>query len=248
LRASSSCAGAAKGPKLGLRAMRVCVLYSGGKDSNLALLEAQERYEVACLVTLAPRSLESRLFHYPNVGWTRLQAEALGLPQLMVECPDDEQGSLRALEDALREAVASHGVEGVVTGAVRSRYQLERFSRVCRRLGLECLSPLWGRDEVELLREVLRRGIEAIFTRVAGYPLPKSLLGRRLDEGVVEWLARRRAYVNPSGEGGEYETFVLDMPLFRRRVELTRWRVEGRDYDAVLIVEEARLVEKVVPR
>ncbi|MEM2474905.1 MAG: diphthine--ammonia ligase [Thermofilaceae archaeon] len=221
--------------------MRVCVLYSGGKDSNLALLEASERHEVVCLVTLVPSSLESWLFHYPNVNLVPLQAEALGLPLMLRRCPDDEAGSLVALERALREAVESYGVEGVVTGAVKSRYQAERFAAVCRRLGLECINPLWGRSEVELLREVLRRRIEAIFTRVAGYPLSASLLGRKIDERVVEWLSGLAHIVNPSGEGGEYETFVLDMPLFNWRIEPVKWRVEGTDYDAVLIIESAEL-------
>lgn len=224
--------------------MRVCVLYSGGKDSNLALLEVRDRQEVACLVTLIPQSLESWLFHYPNVHLVGLQAEALGLPLLVKGCPDDEVGGLRALEDALRAAVETYGVEGAVTGAVRSRYQAERFARVCQSLGLECINPLWGRDEVELLREVLRTGIEAIFTRVAGYPLTKALLGRRIDAQVVEWLAQRKTYVNPLGEGGEYETFVLDMPLFARRIVPLKWRIEGGDYDAVLVIEKAMLAEK----
>jgi ABC transporter with metal-binding/Fe-S-binding domain ATP-binding protein len=224
--------------------MRVAVLYSGGKDSNLALLEASGEHEVACLVTMKPQSLESWLFHYPNAHLVGLQAEALGLPLIERECPDDEAGGLRALKEALRAAREVYGVEGVVTGAVKSSYQAARFAAACGELGLECVNPLWGRDEVELLEEVVRRGIEAIFTRVAGYPLSKALLGRRIDREVIELLARLKPYVNPSGEGGEYETFVLDSPLFRKRIVPLRWRVEGADYDAVLVIEEARLVDK----
>lgn len=224
--------------------MRVAVLFSGGKDSNLALLEASEEHEVACLVTMRPRSLESWLFHYPNAHLVKLQAEALGLPLIERECPDDEAGSLVALKSALGEARRRYAVEGVVTGAVKSEYQASRFAAVCRELGLDCINPLWGRDEVELLEEVVERGIEAIFTRVAGYPLSRSLLGRRIDRGVVELLARLRSYVNPSGEGGEYETFVLDSPLFRKRVVPLRWRVEGSEYDATLVIEEAVLLDK----
>ena len=224
--------------------MRVAVLYSGGKDSNLALLEASGRYEVACLVAMKPKSLESWLFHYPNTHLIKLQAEALGLPLTERECPDDEAGSLRALREALEAAREAYGVEGVVTGAVKSGYQAGRFAAVCGELGLECLNPLWGRDEVELLEEVVERGIVAIFTRIAGYPLTRSLLGRRIDRGAVELLASLRSYVNPSGEGGEYETFVLDSPLFRKRIVPLRWRVGGSDYDAVLVIEEAVLADK----
>ncbi len=224
--------------------MRVCVLYSGGKDSNLALLKAWEALEVACLVTLTPRSEECYLFHYPNTHLVELQAEALGLPLISEPSPDDEEGCLRALRRALSRAVEEHGVGGVVTGAVRSVYQASRFQRVCWELGLWCFNPLWLRDELSLLREVVSLGFEVIFTRVAGYPLKKDLLGRRLDERVIEYLEGVRRYVSPSGEGGEYETLVLDMPLFRKRLRVIECEAVGEDYDATLIIRRAELVGK----
>jgi len=224
--------------------VHVGVLYSGGKDSNLALLRASREHSVACLIALKPRSVESVLYHYPNVELVGLQAEALGLPLVLEESPDDEEGGLAALRRALSRAVELYGIEGVVTGAVRSRYQASRFEAAAKSLGLSCLNPLWGWDEVELLREVVASGIVAIFTRVAGYPLGKSLLGRTLDDEAVELLARLRGYVNPSGEGGEYETFVLDSPMFRMRIVPLEWRVVGGDYDATLLIEKAVLVEK----
>jgi ABC transporter with metal-binding/Fe-S-binding domain ATP-binding protein len=224
--------------------VRVGVLYSGGKDSNLALLKASREHSVVCLITLRPRSVESMLYHYPNVELVELQAEALGLPLVTEESPDDEEGGLEALRRALLRAAALYGIEGVVTGAVKSRYQASRFEAVARSLGLSCLNPLWGRDELELLREVVASGIVAIFTRVAGYPLGRVLLGRKLDEEAIELLARLRGYVNPSGEGGEYETFVLDSPLFRKRVVPLEWRIVGSEYDATLLIERAVLAEK----
>lgn len=224
--------------------MRACVLFSGGKDSNLALLEAVKRHSIACLVTLKPESVESRLFHYPNVHLVKMQAEALGLPLIEEQSPDDEAGSLEALRRALDLAKRAFNVDTVVTGAVKSRYQAEKFARVCSELNLDCFNPLWGWDELELLKEVVERGIRAIFTRVAGYPLKRSLLGRTIDGEVIRLLSGLRSFINPSGEGGEYETLVLDSPLFRKRIAPLKWRVEGSDYDAVLVVEEAELLDK----
>jgi len=224
--------------------MKVCVLYSGGKDSSLALLEASRFFNVVCLVTLLPESEESFLFHYPNVRLVELQAKALGLPLILRKTGDEEVASLESLYNALREAKDLYGVEGVVTGAIRSTYQASRFQRVCWKLRLWCFNPLWLKDEVSLLRKILDYGFEVIFTRVAGYPLKKSLLGRRLDQRIIDFLARYRNYVNPSGEGGEYETLVLDMPLFRKKLKILEYEVTGRDYDATLIVKRAELVEK----
>ena len=222
--------------------MRVCVLYSGGKDSNLALMKAHKEFEVSCLVTLTPKSEESTIFHYPNTELVKLQAEALGIPLIMETCSDDEESSLKALYEVLRKAKDLYDAEGVVTGAIRSTYQATRFQRICDDLELWCFNPLWLRDEISILNEALELGFEVVFVRVAG--LDRSMLGKRLNRETVRKFAEMRSYLNPAGEGGEYETLVLDMPLFKRRLKILESEIVGGEYDATLIVKRAELVEK----
>jgi len=224
--------------------MKVCVLYSGGKDSNLALLKAYEVFDVVCLVTISPKSEESIIFHYPNTQLVKLQAESLKLPLIMKTCLDDERSSLKALYDVLKEAKEQYDAEGVVTGAIRSTYQATRFQRICDDLGLWCFNPLWLRDEVSILNEALDHGSEVVFTRVAGYPLEKSMLGKKITKETIKTLERMKDFVNPAGEGGEYETLVLDMPMFTKKLKIVDCVVVGSDYDATLIVQKAELVEK----
>ncbi len=219
--------------------MKVCVLYSGGKDSNLALLKAVEEHEVSCLLSLKPESEESEVFHYPNVDLTELQAKALDMPLVRVRCPNDERGSLKALKEGLKRA-KKMGAEGVVTGAIRSTYQATRFQRVCDELNLWCFNPLWLRDEVSILREIVELGFQTVFVRVAG--LNERFLGRTIDVKVIEELERLKNYVNPAGEGGEYETLVLYMPLFKGRIEILESEVLRRSgEDATLVVRKVRL-------
>ncbi len=223
--------------------MKVCVLYSGGKDSNLALFKAWKEMEVACLVSLSPKSEESVLFHYPNVELVKLQAESLRIPLIMKPCSDDEKGSLNALKEALKEAKELFGIKGVVTGAIRSTYQATRFRMICDDLGLKCFNPLWLRDEVSILREALDLGFEIVFTRIAGYPLSKDLLGKKITIETVKMLENMRKLVNPAGEGGEYETLVLNMPLFTKKLKIVDYEVVGREYDATLVIKKAELME-----
>jgi uncharacterized protein (TIGR00290 family) len=115
-------------------------------------------------------------------------------------------------------------VDGVVSGAVASSYQRERVDRVCGELRLEHVSPLWGRERVGLLDEMIRSGMVIVFSAVAAQGLDRGWLGARLDRQAVNRLVelRERYGVDPCGEGGEYESLVLDAPWFRYRLEVKR--------------------------
>jgi len=181
-----------------------------------------------------------------------MQAEAIGVPLISVECGDREDESLKALREGLERA-KELGAEGVVTGAIRSTYQASRFQRICYSLDLWCFNPLWLRDEVSILREVVERGFETIIVRVAG--IDTRFLGANLKD-VLRELSEMRGYANPAGEGGEYETLVLDMPLFRKRIVIEEFEVVGGTgesegvrsamgvMDAVMVVKKAKLVPK----
>ncbi|RIB35436.1 MAG: hypothetical protein BXU00_01575 [Candidatus Nanoclepta minutus] len=220
--------------------MKVGVLYSGGKDSNLALYYASKLYDVKCLITIIPKSSESMLFHYPNSELVKLQSEALGIPLVYDYSEDDEERQMRVLKDLLSKAREEYGIKGVFTGAIKSSYQFDRFKRIFEELGLQIIAPLWQKDEEEIIKEILELGFEVIVTRIAIYPFEEKFLGRKIDEEFLEYLKRARA--NLVGEGGEYETFVLYMPLFRKRIRIieAEKRILG-SYEGEYIIKKAVL-------
>ena len=65
--------------------MKLGVLFSGGKDSTLALHKTAEKEQVTCLITLRSKNPESYMFHTPNISLTELQAQALGAPLITKE-------------------------------------------------------------------------------------------------------------------------------------------------------------------
>ena len=225
--------------------MRLAALVSGGKDGTLALHHAiWDGHEVAYLVTMVPERSDSWMFHVPNLHLMPLIAQALGIP--LVQAPTSGVKE-RELED-LKATLAKLDVDGVVSGAVASRYQKERIDRICEELGLASVAPLWGRDELSVLEEVVELGFHVIFVGIFAYGLDASWLGRCLDEQAIEDLValRERYGISLVGEGGEYETLVLDAPLFKARLEVVKAR-RAWDPDkltGVLEVLEARLVPK----
>lgn len=222
--------------------MRVAALYSGGKDSTLAVQCAMERgWEVTHLITLHPKRADSFLFHHPNTHLTRLQADAMGIP-LVEEESSGEEG--REYED-LRRAVArvAGAVDGIVSGAVASEYQRVRIERACAELGLKAFAPLWHKPPEVLLRRLLELHYEIAFSSVSAEGLDASWLGRPLDEAAVADLLRLHGEkgVHPTGEGGEYETLTLWAPFFRQRIVVEEARKEWRRDHGAWVVAKARL-------
>jgi ABC transporter with metal-binding/Fe-S-binding domain ATP-binding protein len=226
--------------------MRLGVLFSGGKDSTLALHYAKEKEEVACLITLFSENKESYMFHTPNIDITALQAEALDLPQIAKTTPGEKEKELSDLEEAIAEAAAEFQIQGVVTGAVESVYQAERVQRICNRLDLWCFNPLWKRDQKALLEEILERRFKVVISGVFAYPLDEKWLGKQIDAALISRLLdlQREYGISPSGEGGEIETTVLDAPQFKKKIEILDYTTEAKANSGVFKINRARLVEK----
>jgi diphthine-ammonia ligase len=226
--------------------MKLAVLFSGGKDSTLALLKAMEREEAVCLITVISRNKESYMFHTPNIDLTELQAEAIGLPLVRRLTEGRKEEELHDLKQAIGQARETFDVEGVVTGAVESTYQAARVQRICHRLSLWCFNPLWKMDQQELLNEIVEKGFKVIVSGVFAYPLDKSWLGKEIDGEMIRRLVTLQTEygISISGEGGEIETTVLDAPLFKRRIRLLDFAVESDGTSGVFHIKKARLTEK----
>lgn len=226
--------------------MRIGALFSGGKDSTYAAYLASKSDRLACLITVFPRSDASYMFHYPDLEWTTLQAEAMGVPQLTQETPGIKEEELEDLAAVIRRAKEVYDLEAICTGALASVYQKSRVENICRDVGLKCISPLWGVDPEQHLRSLVREGFVAIVVSVSALGLDQRWLGRILDGRAIDELVAlsRKFKFHPGLEGGEGETFVLDCPLFIAKVEVkraeTRWRRESGTYQIL----DARLVPK----
>ena len=226
--------------------MRVGALWSGGKDSTYAAYLAKRRDLLNCLVTLSPLREDSYMFHYPNVWVTRLQAEAMGLPQILMETEGVKESELQDLVKALSLAKDRYRIEGLYTGALASVYQKSRIDEICKRLSLESVSPLWHIDIETHLRNLLKNGFQVILTSVSALGFNEGWLGRIIDDKAVdELLALQSKYgVHAGLEGGEGETLVLDCPMFKKRVKIEESKKHWRGDSGYLEITKAKLVPK----
>jgi diphthine-ammonia ligase len=223
--------------------VRVAVLATGGKDSTLALYHALGAgHEVVCLATMIPSREDSWMFHYPNIRLIGFFADAVGIPVVSAETSgikDEEVEDLKRLIESLH-------VEGIVSGAVASNYQKTRIDNICAQLNLKSLTPLWRKDPLEMLREMLELEFEVVIVGVYAYGFDVEWLGRRIDDQTIEDLMKlNRSYgVSLVGEGGEYETLVLDASFFKKRIRIVAAERVWKGQSGYFLVSEAQLESK----
>ena len=222
--------------------MKVGVLFSGGKDSTFSTYIAQlYGWDVSCLISLKSLNKDSFMFHTPNIDLVSLQAKAMELPLILKETSGEKEMELEDLKLALATAKMRHEIEGVVVGALFSDYQQERVNRICYALDLKTFAPLWHVPQDKLLKEMIDLGFELQFSAIAAYGLDKSYLGKTIDDNVYEKLLKLHEKVgfHVAGEGGEYETLVVDCPLFKKKLVVK---------DASVVMENENTGKFVVKR
>lgn len=187
------------------------LMWSGGKDSYLALVRAKRQaLGVTTLVNFYDGPTGRVRFHATRKELVAAQAFALGLR--LHQHPTTADGYEAAFRGALRQLAATDCL-GVVFGNIHLADVRAWFEERVRAQGLEHHEPLWGDPPAALLDEVVDSGACAVVTCVDTSALPASWLGRPIDEAFAADIARLPS-VDACGERGEYHTFVYDGPLF----------------------------------
>jgi predicted ATP pyrophosphatase (TIGR00289 family) len=221
----------------------VAALVTGGKDSVLALYRAQKMcHAVTVLATMIPKREDSYMFHFPNIHLTELLSEAVEIPLVSAETSGIKE---KEVED-LKKLLASLDVEGVVSGAVFSSYQRQRIEKVCDELGVKSITPLWHEEPLEIMNELIDLKFKVIIVGVYAYGLDQSWLGREINSEALDKLVElhKKYQISLVGEGGEYESLVLDAPFYKKRIEIVEAETSYENDSGVLVVKEAKLVGK----
>jgi len=225
--------------------MKLAALFTGGKDSTYAIYLAQKQgHEITCLITIQSENPDSYMFHTPAIEVTELQAEAMEMPHLLYNTEGEKEVELEDLELAIKVAKEKFGFEGIITGALFSEYQSSRIEKICKGLKLECINPLWHKEQDTLMEELLENDFEFIFTSIAADGLDKFWLNKIITNEDLEKLNKLKQKIgsNVAGEGGEFESLVLNCPLFKKKLVLEEFEIqEESKYAARMIIKKARL-------
>ncbi len=206
------------------------ILFSGGKDSMYAAwLAKKEGYEISCLISIISENEESYMFHTPSIRRVEEQAKSMGIPLIIVKTKGKKEKELIDLERAIKLAIKDYNIEGVVSGAVESVYQASRIEIICNKLKMECFNPLWQKNQLELLEDLIKNKFEVVVVGVFAYPFDEKWLGRKIDIKFINEIKKLqdKYKINVAGEGGEFESFVLNCSLFKKKLIIKDKKING---------------------
>lgn len=224
--------------------MKLACLISGGKDSIYACYKAMQKEEVTCLITVKSENKESYMFHTPNIDIVDMQAKAMELLLIEIITKGEKEKELDDLEAAIIQAKEKFGIEGIVTGAVKSTYQSVRIQNICDKLNLWCFNPVWQRDEEEYMKELLDEDFKIIISGIAAYSLTKEWLGKIItSKDIIKLKELNKKYsLSMSFEGGEAETTVINCPIFKKEIKiLNSETILENEFTGNYIIKKAKL-------
>ena len=225
--------------------MKLAALFSGGKDSTYSIYKAKnDGHSIECLVTIVPKSEESMLLHYPNMPITKLLSSSMKIPQVYIESNSNETDfETELLITTLQKVKEDYGIEGIVQGGILSKFQKKNFNKVCEKLNLKLISPVWNQNQKQYMKELLQDNFRFIITSVSADGLDDSWLGKEIDMDNLEKLEQlsEKFGFNLNFEGGEAETLVINCPLFSNPITIVKSQKIWDGYRGRFEIEEAKI-------
>jgi uncharacterized protein (TIGR00290 family) len=208
---------------------RVLAAWSGGKDSALAVHEIRKSglYEIESLFCTLAEDFDRVSMHGVRRILIERQALAIGYPLTKVFIP--YPCSNESYESRMTGALLPHrdsGIQKVVFGDIFLEDIKKYREDQMKKIGMSCLFPLWGKDSRMLPRSFVDAGFRAMITCVDSTRLDRTYVGRIMDHAFLDDLPEG---VDPSGENGEFHTFVFDGPLLRQPVSFETGEIRLRD-------------------
>jgi diphthine-ammonia ligase len=195
---------------------KIAISWSGGKDCCLALDRLiKNNYDVACLFSMVSKKDERNHAHGTQLSFLQMQADALGIPLVMIDSAGNYEESMISGLIKLKE---QFNLSTIAYGTLYVDEDRKWNEYVTNKAGLESMFPVWidKNDATNLIEEWLESGYKAIICRAQETQFQSFIIGEPLNKETKELFIKKGICV--MGEAGEYHTFVLDGPLFKEQL------------------------------
>ncbi len=204
--------------------MKAISLFTGGKDSTYSIYEAKKQgFDVELLLSMNPEVKNSYLYHSKNIELTSLMADSMDMEIYEAKSRAKKEKEAEELKKAIKKVSREkNGFDSIIAGAIKSNYQKKRLHKIAKELDMDLYLPLWRINTKKYLKTLVKQDFEVIITSVSAAGLDKSFLGKKITYDLIKKLikVKEKHYINLAGEGGEYETTVLNAPIFDKKIKI----------------------------
>ena len=210
---------------------KAVVLWTGGKDSALALQVSLNLYDIRRLVCFVPA--DDRQFYAHPTPLMELQARKIGIPIAFMPITEPYRSSYRQQIRVLRDS----GIEVLITGDISTVGGMPNWIDSVATNLVDVYKPLWELDRHAILDTLISEKFEVICSLAYKKFFLSTIAGRYLDAECISEL--KQLPIDACGEQGEYHTWVLDAPFFKEPVQLKGTRVVDAETYCYLTYEQA---------
>jgi len=178
--------------------------------------------------------------HGIKSGLLKLQAETLGIP--IVQRKTSWQNYEREFKNALAE-LKKEDIHAGIFGDIDFEAHREWAERVSQESDITPIFPLWQRKREDLLNEFIEAGFETLVVVTKANLMDAGWIGRRIDKEFVKDL-KELGGVDLSGEAGEYHTFVVSGPNFKKTIKLLNTKKSEREGHWFLDIPDYEITEQ----
>ena len=212
----------------------VVVSLSGGKDSMYALYTVlKEGVNVNHLMFIKIGGKA----HLDNKWLMKLVSESIRIPAVT------SGGKIQEIRKTLQKLKADTFISGIMT----TPEHIDYYREVCEPINVRHYAPLWGKNPLTALAEMKQLGFRMLIIEVdVSMGANKNWLGKELNDDILRELERLKVdrSINPIGEFGEYHTFVLDCPIYKKKINITKSKIVWKKTKGYFEIKKAELQSK----
>ncbi len=175
--------------------------------------------------------------HLDNKWLMKLVSESIGIPAVTVG------GKISDIQKSLKKLGAGTFVSGVMT----TPEHIDYYRQICDPIKVSHYAPLWGKNPLTALAEMNQLGFRMLVIEVdVAMGAKRDWLGKEIDDTMLNEIERLKAdrSINPIGEFGEYHTFVVDCPIYKKSVRVTKAKIVWKKSKGYFDIKKAELQPK----
>lgn len=199
--------------------MNFVTSWSGGKDSCYAMMKAvQQGFVPKVLLNMMNENGKVSRSHGLPLAILEQQAQRMLLPLEAIPATwnDYETNFIQTLKNLK----AKFHLEAAVFGDIDLQPHKDWEDKVCAAASLQAVLPLWQKDRITLVNEMIDSGIQTMIVS-CNNQMGESYLGKILTKELA--LELKENGIDPCGENGEFHTMVIHCPLFSEAIELPKY-------------------------